>query len=458
MHFFRKLSGKSSSPAAQEAEAAPAEAAEFTSSILREDDGYLLVQQQAAPQAADSAPAAACPSSASAAGAPVRLFKDCRSLDEKVAWVHSEQGQAVLSKRPVLLHYFETGQLVRLLSNRHWTARLEAWLTPSEAVPFGLHLPLTEDEKEKLRDEWIGPRYTNPPLAQHFSSCWEGFQHETMALENRLELVADGFTVLRGVVPMHVLEIANAAAAELLAQGTGTDLSYLGDRRKMAQLKPNPRNQDPFFISGGTNHLDILSLYYASPVAAMIEHLLHGDHRDKGQAQRAAVHGAQVAFRMTMPRIGASSSGKVGGSSWHVDGLDRGKYGSFSLLVGFPLNDQADAFSGNLCLHAGSHHTLQPYLKNYAMQALVTESDAERAQVHRLPRPDLGEPVQVRLNAGDVVIALHKVAHLGGPNYSQEVRKMIYMRVSHAKHAELRVDALDDLWIEYEGLHDLVYG
>ena len=85
---------------------------------------------------------------------------------------------------------------------------------------------------------------------------------------------------------------------------------------------------------------------------------------------------------------------------------------------------------------------------------------AGRRQLARhADKPVLDEPVQVQLSPGDVVVALHKVAHFGGPNtHSREVRKMIYFRVSHRQHASLRYEALQEgkLWIEYEGLHDLL--
>lgn len=178
----------------------------------------------------------------------------------------------------------------------------------------------------------------------------------------------------------------------------------------------------------------------------------------------------------------------------HIDGLQNGAYGSFSFLVGFPLSDQHDLYAGNLCLHAGSHYSLQPWLERYAKQSaayavsdasgrLTTSTPAAAAgsQRHLLTpaqreeeaarlagrrqlarhadKPVLDEPVQVQLSSGDVVVALHKVAHFGGPNtHSREVRKMIYFRVSHRQHSSLRYEALqeDKLWLEYEGLHDLL--
>jgi hypothetical protein len=84
---------------------------------------------------------------------------------------------------------------------------------------------------------------------------------------------------------------------------------------------------------------------------------------------RNAVGGAQVAYRFThYSTLQKDKYGdqQIGGRSWHIDGLGRGAWGTFSLLVGIPLSTQYEEYSGNLCLHSGSHYTLQPYMKEYA--------------------------------------------------------------------------------------------
>ncbi|KAJ1416352.1 hypothetical protein B484DRAFT_401208 [Ochromonadaceae sp. CCMP2298] len=74
----------------------------------------------------------------------------------------------------------------------------------------------------------------------------------------------------------------------------------------------------------------------------------------------------------------------------------------------------------------------------------------------RASKPMLEEPVQVCMSAGDVVFAMHKVAHLGGPNYSPELRRMVYFRVSHQHLAQVKRRAMEDLWVEYEGMQEVL--
>jgi hypothetical protein len=58
--------------------------------------------------------------------------------------------------------------------------------------------------------------------------------------------------------------------------------------------------------------------------------------------------------------------------------------------VGVALNDQKDPFSGNLCLHKGSHVSLQDYLRSYAAQCQLEEVEGEEYPDINIPRPDLG--------------------------------------------------------------------
>lgn len=111
------------------------------------------------------------------------------------------------------------------------------------------------------------------------------------------------------------------------------------------------------------------------------------------RSQQSHCGGAQVAFRFSQPR--PPNWQKLGGVGWHLDGLDEGQFHAFSFLIGVALNDQDSDFSGNLCLHPGSHYALRDYLRCYAQQcqkqhhAAGGSAQDEYPDVH-VPRPDLG--------------------------------------------------------------------
>lgn len=506
---------------------------------------------------------------------PPFLYAQCRSREEKIAWLNSDTGQNILKTRPILHEYYHNGYIYQIIDNPYWKVRLEDWLTlpvgeEKPTVPYGLTLPKTEEEKLIERQTWIHPPCENPPLSEVFGEYFDHYrsspEYYLMPLENRLQLLADGFTILRNIVPLDIVENAESSIAAAAGNADVQTLEKLGLAREIIydnyggtivrktdwkssskckefgpskdkvdeealnndkseknytnhkkvstifgwssktveavraptyERKVNEVARDPFFLSGTTNDLPVLALYYMSRVHIILEYILHGD-KALSEPFRTATGGAQIAYRFSQPLPASQQSSlgthKIGGSSWHIDGLQNGAYGSFSFLVGFPLSEQQELFSGNLCLHPGSHYSLQPWLKEYAMfsaanevltsassvsatssaaiagsqRHLLTPSQREeeasrlagrRQLANRRNNPILDEPVQVQVSPGDVVIALHKVAHLGGPNYRcKDVRKMVYFRVSHRQHATLRYEALEEgkIWIEYEGLHDLL--
>ena len=59
---------------------------------------------------------------------------------------------------------------------------------------------------------------------------------------------------------------------------------------------------------------------------------------------------------------------------------------------------------------------------------------------------------QVVARKGDIILAHQKLAHTGGPNGSDRIRYCVYFRVSHVRHDELKEAALEDLWLEFEGM------
>jgi hypothetical protein len=540
------------------------------------------------------------------------VFSECQSFHQKVGWVESSEGQAVIQSRPLLKHYYETGYLFKILENPLWETRLKEWFSvsslslTSKNIPYGLTLPRTDEEVLQNQRSWLHDPHQNPPLELVFQEYYEQFYYYTFPEDKKRELYDKGFTVLSNIIPQHMIDLVTEKINDYIldtdlyfdilhnekhyekdekkgqkwkeflekkimrkkdkmskdkdheTEGSSTmkgeeesrpvvmtkeewekqqekeakvkgkegkdknfsDQSmtkeiFLGSKEKQKKRLENRAlqmdNGDGYFVSGTTNDLTVLSLYYATPLHAMIESLLHGsptqytqkmindgkaktkpghvlptEQKEGDQPEelrrpfRVATSGCQVAYRFSQPLPGGNSSSAgrlpenymnlpasqslynrqyppLGGNGWHVDGLGRGQWGTFSFLIGIPLNNQFEEYSGNLCLHEGSHYTLQPYMKEYANRFNATDSFEERfALARNVPKPMLNEPTQITAAAGDVIIALHKVAHLGGPNYSNEIRKMLYFRISHSKHQELRFAALDDLWIEYEGMQDIL--
>jgi hypothetical protein len=356
------------------------------------------------------------------------------------------------------------------MQNKHWDVRLNEWLfissTP-QAVPLGVGIDMPEELKPNARQE-LGIYRDNPPIQEMFRTHPAFLTRMSFPTSAKYNILTDGFTTFSHIIPLDVVDSANAAISRMVVESEEFNIT------QAERIKNPKRGLDPFFTSGGTNDRDVLALYYCSPIASLVESLLHNESLGPESVGKGAFRpragGAQVAFRFSQARPGGwwASDGerRIGGRSWHLDGMDKGQYGPFSLLIGVALSDQLVDNCGNLGVHAGSHHTLKPFLKKYSAacdHSGLDKNDAQAIQERRMyavslvqNKPLLDEPVQVKLAKGDVVFALHKLAHLGTPNYSDNIRKMVYFRVSHRNLEKLRVPALEDLWIEYEGMNEVL--
>lgn len=394
-------------------------------------------------------------------------YSDCIGYDEKVAWINSERGLKILDQRPVLKEYYKSGRLLRMIQNRHWDIRLNEWLhiddeTTTQPVPLGLAFDTPKELKPRPKSDLDNIHHDNPPIPVMFKDHPNFLKPMIFPTSAKYDILTDGYTVFRGIIPPDVVDNAVAAIGKMVAESEAFS-QPLADRIK------NPRSGDPFFTSGGSNDKAVLALYYCSPIYALVESLLHNEivSADNKTPFHARAGGAQIAFRFSQARPLGAWERKIGGRSWHLDGMDRGTYGPFSLLIGVALSDQSLGNCGNLAVHPGSHHTLKPFLKQYSaacdhtgIDPLNTQLITERRMLAVAlvqQKPILDEPVEVKLNKGDVVFALHKVAHLGTPNYSDGIRKQVYFRVSHKNLDKIRHAALEDIWIEYEGMSEVLY-
>ena len=165
------------------------------------------------------------------------------------------------------------------------------------------------------------------------------------------------------------------------------------------------------------------------------------------------IAGAQIALRY--PRCvdslvagHAAVQSAVTGRDWHTDGLRQGKKHSFSLLVGVALSNVLGTDEGNLCIWPGSHRTA-----HMLMRWPDGKVQREGGSWDEGALPDLGAPVQLRLDVGDVVLAHSELCHCGGPHTGADLRYMLYYRVRHTGWADMvrQQRLLRDMWCDLEG-------
>jgi environmental stress-induced protein Ves len=128
----------------------------------------------------------------------------------------------------------------------------------------------------------------------------------------------------------------------------------------------------------------------------------------------------------------------------HLDGLTppepSGRPGTFTLLAGIFLTDQASSEMGNLWVWPGSHRLCAAYLRERGPDALFDI-------VH--PTYPMAEPEQVVGRAGDLYLAHYMLGHNMGGNMSAQVRRVVYFRLKSNVHVERWRDCVRDELFEF---------
>jgi hypothetical protein len=323
----------------------------------------------------------------------------------------------------------------------------------------------------------------------------------SMTAAMRAALLRDGYVVCGGVVPPllvaaamrqvnsmigAVLIAAAAAAAEQATAPVGgvTAVAAAAGAGAGGATASTPAPALPTLAASGdithSSHPALLALYASTAAAGLVASAMGG------AGNVAPVGGCQVAPRYPRPlppeyaveaaQLGmalwssggtagdpvAPESGAAGGGGsphwaslstlsesrdqgrddrWHIDGMDKQRAAPFTLLVGVALSDTEEGDMGQLTVYPGSHTVLSDFMARNGEAALVGAG---------APRPPLGvRPVQLRMRAGDIVIAHALTAHRVGFNFSPAIRYACFFRCTHARHEELRPRVVaGDTWAE----------
>jgi hypothetical protein len=158
------------------------------------------------------------------------------------------------------------------------------------------------------------------------------------------------------------------------------------------------------YVSAATQPL--LDLAHKPPVSDLIEQAL-------GWHNIGPISDAQIAIP------GAHSAQEELPPQHHVDGFHDGKFIPFSLLVGVFLSPTPRTFAGNFTVWPGTHIRHERYWREREPSALASG----------MPRIDVGEPVQLMTDVGDVVLCHYQLAHAAACNTSDVDRVAVYFRV-----------------------------
>lgn len=120
--------------------------------------------------------------------------------------------------------------------------------------------------------------------------------------------------------------------------------------------------------------------------------------------------------------------------------------GSFTLLAGIYLVDESQPVSGNLWVWPGSHRDHARLFQERGVNALVPTFGHSMSLD---PPLELADPVEIRAERGDLLLAHFLLGHNSGGNETDRVRRILYYRLACEDHRARWKETFLDPWTEY---------
>lgn len=173
----------------------------------------------------------------------------------------------------------------------------------------------------------------------------------------------------------------------------------------------------------------IMDLLEASPARHILNEAFGAGNVewDKGQIAIRRAHNHPTPVE-PQPHIDGFASG--------LNGLDGGKIYSLTALLGVFLTPVTRPFAGNYTVWPGSHYVYERYFRERG----------ERAMSEPMPTPDMGRPVQLMCEVGDVVFVHYQLGHTAAVNTAVSDRIAVYFRIWLRGLEERRWHHLTNIW------------
>ena len=229
------------------------------------------------------------------------------------------------------------------------------------------------------------------------------------------QLRTQGFAHFPGLTPEPLVRAAREAIENDLSSNYDPERKTEYDNRSFC---PDLKGTPP-----------IMNLLEQSPVHKLLDDIF--------ELGNIGWDGGQIAIRQAhnfpepvppVPHIDGFASGR--------NGLDEGKIYNHTVLVGVFLTPVRSEFAGNFTVWPGSHYVYENYFRERGPRAMSEEP----------PAPDIGEPVQLMCEVGDVVLAHYQLGHSAAVNTADDDRIAIYFRAWLRAMESNRWHYLTNIW------------
>lgn len=167
-----------------------------------------------------------------------------------------------------------------------------------------------------------------------------------------------------------------------------------------------------------------------------------------GEGRIQPVTGAQIALRFpTMKDPPGEPGPHLDGMYSPTNGVPEGTIQNFTALMGVVLSELTTSHAGNLAVWPGSHRLYEKYFREHGPEALLKG----------LPPVDIGQPVHMLGQPGDIILCHYQLAHGITPNASPNVRYALYFRLYSTDYSRDNWQApMRDIWMHWPGMRDVL--
>ena len=238
------------------------------------------------------------------------------------------------------------------------------------------------------------------------------------------DFVNDGYVVLRNRVGSDLVRAAKRAINISVSQGIDPDaLNHLRVTSFCPELRSDPA---------------LMDLLECSDLWRLGESLL-----GKGQTVAGSQGNAQINLRFPVERgTPLPIEPHLDGIASRTNKVPAGTLQSFSALIGVMLSDMPEHEHGNFTVWPGSH----------LLNAKALKLDGPRSLLEHMPDIALGTPLQITGRAGDVALCHYLLSHGTAPNWSSDIRYMVFFRLARQNHPQEIWDSLVDPWMQWPGV------
>lgn len=245
----------------------------------------------------------------------------------------------------------------------------------------------------------------------------------------------EGYTVLNGVIPNEFVSTASKLVSYWASSST---------RARIISHGPGAGSGGRVELQGEISRDFQIMRIFSNTALFHVAQLLIGVD-EVAPVTASSIHVYYPSLEPPSSNIPVRSPG----CEWVIEGFTtHGGHSPYTLLIGVPLTDMSDPFSGNLCLHSSSHIFLQD-----SFRAQVAGSSDSFSQPGSSGKPELPECPPLLLNRGDAFMCTHKCAISYLSNCQEDCTKIAFFKLSHIDHeGGMKEMALDFPWCEYRGV------